>query len=95
MPAPGERIPEIDLQQESHETARSIVKFIKENTNQKSQVEIQGFSSISPSRDDLQSVMDYCARRLWSGTEFGITAQLTTGLPVPRRSDRSHLPGFE
>ncbi|MBP1610385.1 MAG: YajQ family cyclic di-GMP-binding protein [Acidobacteria bacterium] len=61
MPASGGTVSqEIDLQQGIPiETARSIVKFIKENKIRKVQVEIQGdqVRISSPSRDDLQSVM--------------------------------------
>ena len=51
------------------ETARAIVKFIKEHKIRKVQVEIQGdqLRVSSPSRDDLQGVM-----RLIRDKDFGI-----------------------
>jgi cyclic-di-GMP-binding protein len=61
MPASGGNMSqEIDLQQGIPiETARSIVKFVKEYKIRKVQVEIQGdqVRMSSPSRDDLQTVM--------------------------------------
>jgi cyclic-di-GMP-binding protein len=61
MPASGGNVSqEIDLQQGIPiETARSIVKFIKEHKIKKVQVEIQGdqVRISSPSRDDLQTVI--------------------------------------
>jgi uncharacterized protein YajQ (UPF0234 family) len=61
MPAGGGTVTQdVDLQQGlSSETARAIVKFIKEQKIKKVQSEIQGdqVRISSPSRDDLQHVI--------------------------------------
>jgi uncharacterized protein YajQ (UPF0234 family) len=71
MPASGSTvIQEVDLQQGIPiETARSVVKFIKEFKIKKLQVEIQGdqLRISSPSRDDLQTVMGLLKEK-----DFGI-----------------------
>jgi uncharacterized protein YajQ (UPF0234 family) len=71
LPAAGGTVSqEVDLQQGIPiETARSIVKFIKELKIKKLQAEIQGeqLRLSSPSRDDLQTVM-----RKLKEQDFGI-----------------------
>jgi cyclic-di-GMP-binding protein len=71
LPASGGTVSqEIDLQQGIPiETARSIVKFVKEHKIRKVQVEIQGdqVRIASPSRDDLQTVLGLLREK-----DFGI-----------------------
>ena len=71
MPAAGGTVTqEVDLQQGIPiETAREIVKFIKELRMKKVQSEIQGdqLRISSPSRDDLQTVMHHIKEK-----DFGV-----------------------
>ncbi len=68
--AGGSMVEEVNLQQGIPiETARAIVKFVKELRIKKVQAEIQGeqVRIVSPSRDDLQTVMHHLKEQ-----DFGI-----------------------